>query len=511
MKPTPACLSPVAVLGALPPSEKRPISLSGTDESGSSFEALLRAVPGSRRTAVASNAHAADKTQLASTESAGALDLLDKDSQRSVSSRSRLGENIDDESGRGLVLSEPVASPTLPFWPAHLAAAWVGPLPPIASGAGTSDGLVQTGLVQAEPARIGLDQASLAVTALGADDSLPGQPKGAGSQVASSAAGQTEIPAGLVMMDPGRETFPVLPALPGSPLALTAADQASGRRSAEVLAKAFSVETATMPRANSAAPGAPIMKAATSSFDLIEPRALATPFAVAMSSAAAPKPGLRALSGLSDASGLRLSAEPRPLDSAAVVLAQCGAVSVYAKANELEQNRAPSALAEVQQMADARGAWVPELGGIVCPVDKSTGHIDFSQHLAEQVDAWVSQSLQVAELRLNDLGSNPVLVRIEMNGQQASVMFRTDVLACREAIATQLDQLCDLLSAQGLHLADASVAGSGADSQPGREARPSQVWGEPAARRSAPETAAVTQSLPRRLPASAGRSLDVFV
>ena len=255
----------------------------------------------------------------------------------------------------------------------------------------------------------------------------------------------------------------------------------------------------------------PISRAATSSFDLMQPQVVATPFAVAMASTAAPKPVLRALPVVSGAPGPRLSVEPRPLDSAGVVLAQFGAVSVVAKPTELEQNLSPSALIEVQPIADTRGAWVPELEGMVAPVETSTAPIDFAQHLAEYVDTWVSQNFQVAELRLQEPSSNPVLVRIEMNGQQASVMFRTDVPACREALTTQMDQLSDLLSAQGLQLTGASVAGSGADSQPGREARPSPLWGEPAARRLAPETSGVAQSPPRRGPASAGRTLDVFV
>jgi flagellar hook-length control protein FliK len=217
------------------------------------------------------------------------------------------------------------------------------------------------------------------------------------------------------------------------------------------------------------------------------------------------------LSVSSEAAGPRLSVEPRPLDSAGAVLAQFGAVSVVAKPHEIEQNQAPNALTEVQRIADARAAWVPELGGMVSPSEKFTGLVDFAQHLAEHVDTWVSQNLQVAEFRLLEPSANPVLVRIEMNGQQASVMFRTDVLACREALTTQIDQLSDLLSAQGLQLAGASVAGSGADSQPEREARPGPVWGEPAESRSAPETTGLAQSPPRRGPTSAGRTLDVFV
>jgi flagellar hook-length control protein FliK len=177
----------------------------------------------------------------------------------------------------------------------------------------------------------------------------------------------------------------------------------------------------------------------------------------------------------------------------------------------MEQNAAPAALTDVQQITDVRGAWVPELGGMVSPTEKSTASVDFAQHLAEQVDTWVSQNLQVAELRLQEPSANPVLVRIEMNGQQASVMFRTDVLACQEALTTQIEQLSDLMSAQGLQLADASVAGSGADSQSGREARPGPLWGEPAARRSVAETSGEAQSPPRRGPTSAGRTLDVFV
>ena len=547
MKPTPASLSQVALPGAVPLLEKRLSSLSGASESVSSFEALLRATPGSSRPALVAAGQAADKTQLSMTESAAVLDLLGMASQSSASFRSSPEETIEDESGRGLVLPEAVAPLALPFWPVHLGAAWGGDHQALANSAGTSDSLGQAVLAQS----------SLAVTALGADGSLPDQSNVAGSRVASVAAGQTAVPAGFVPMDPANvtlpvfsalpdlsslpalsalaafsalppgsaltlteisaalvpmypalETLPLLPALPalppGSPPALTDLDRTPARASVEVSAKTVISDKASMPIM-------PISRAATSSFDLMQPQVVATPFAVAMASTAAPKPVLRALPVVSGAPGPRLSVEPRPLDSAGVVLAQFGAVSVVAKPTELEQNLSPSALIEVQPIADTRGAWVPELGGMVAPVETSTAPIDFAQHLAEYVDTWVSQNFQVAELRLQEPSSNPVLVRIEMNGQQASVMFRTDVPACREALTTQMDQLSDLLSAQGLQLTGASVAGSGADSQPGREARPGPLWGEPAARRLAPETSGVVQSPPRRGPASAGRTLDVFV
>jgi flagellar hook-length control protein FliK len=534
MKAMPAALSPVAILGAAPPSDKRPIVLSGADESVSNFEALLRATPGGRRAAVAANAHAADNTQLPLTESAGEIDLLGKASQGSASSLSRPGEKVDDESGPGLVIPEAVASSVLPFWPSQLGAAWGGALQIPASGADTPNsmvqtsslqtGLVQTGLTQADPSQAepfqaapsqtGLAQASLVATAWGTANHLPEQINLAGSGHASSSASQTEIPVGFVMMDPARETLPALPVLPalsGASLSLSAVNQAPGRASAEVLVRAFNSDTASPARAHPVAPGTPIDRAVSGTVGLIPAQALPTPFAVSLSSAAAPKPSLQAWPGLKEAAGPRLSVEPRPLDSAAVVLAQFGAVSVVAKPHEMEQNAAPAALTDVQHITDVRGAWVPELGGMVSPTAKSTASVDFAQHLAEQVDTWVSQNLQVAELRLQEPSANPVLVRIEMNGQQASVMFRTDVLACQEALTTQIEQLSDLMSAQGLQLTDASVAGSGADAQSGREARPGPLWGEPAARRSVAETSGEALSPPRRGPTSAGRTLDVFV
>ena len=534
MKATPVALSPVAILGAAPGSEKRPIALTGADESVSSFEALLRATPGGRRVTVAANAHATDNTQLSFTQSTGELDELGKASQSSAYSRFSPGEKTDDESGPGLVLSEAATLSALPFWPAQLGAAWSGALQIPAGGADTSDGMVQnssvqTGLTQAEPLQaepsqaepfqagpyqIGLAQASLVETAWSTADHLPEQINLAGFGHASSAIVQNEIPAGFVLMDPALDSLPVfppLPVLPVSPLTLTPVNQAPGRATAEVLARTFYPDAASPARANSLVHATPMSSAVSASFDLIQAQPLATPIAVILSSTAAPNPGLQALPGLKEAAGPRLSVEPRPLDSAAVVLAQFGAVSVVAKPYEIEQNAALNALTDVQHIADARGAWVPELGGMVSPAEKSPVTVDFAQHLAEQVDTWVSQNLQVAELRLHEPSANPVLVRIEMIGQQASVMFRTDVLVCREALATQIEQLSDLMSSQGLQLADASVAGSGADSQSGRQARASPLWGEPAARRSLAETSGPAQSPARRGPDSAGRTLDVFV
>lgn len=516
MKPTPVSLSSIAMLDALPSAEKRPISLLGANESVSTFEALLRATPGSRPTVMVASSQATDKTQVRLTDLAGELDLLGMESQSDRSSLPRPGKKTDDESDQVLGLQQEVASSVLPFWPANLGAAWAGALQAFASGANSSDGggqtgsiqneLVQAGFVQTGQPQTGPVQPSLAVTALSADVNAPKGPVAAFG-VAAWAARQIEIPVGFVAVDPDRETVPVLPALPGTPLSLTSADQAP----AQVLAKPFNADMATTPRGNTVASFTPISKGVTSSFDLVPPQASPITMAVTLSGAVASKPGFRESSYVSEASGLRLSVEPQPLDSAGQVLAQFGAVSIYSKLNKLEQDRAPSVLAEAQQITDGRGAWVPELGGVAPPVEQFVSPVDFAQYLAEQVDTWVSQNLPVAELRWQESSSSPVLVRIEINGQQASVMFRTDVTAYRDALTTQMDQLSDLLSGQGLQLAGASVAGSGTDSQSGREARPNPVWVDRAAGRSVLETSGLSQSIPRRTPRDTGRALDVFV
>lgn len=85
--------------------------------------------------------------------------------------------------------------------------------------------------------------------------------------------------------------------------------------------------------------------------------------------------------------------------------------------------------------------------------------------VAEQVTYWLNDNLKNAELTLDHAGQ-PVDVRVSIVGNEAHVAFRSDQAQTRELLAARMDQLRDLLNAEGLVLTGSSVD-AGASGQNG--------------------------------------------
>lgn len=83
------------------------------------------------------------------------------------------------------------------------------------------------------------------------------------------------------------------------------------------------------------------------------------------------------------------------------------------------------------------------------------------QQLADQLRQWASQGVRSAELTVGT--SDPVQVRIALDGNEAQVQFRAEHAATRELLAGSVDQLRQLLGAEGLALSGVTVGGHGAD------------------------------------------------
>jgi hypothetical protein len=136
----------------------------------------------------------------------------------------------------------------------------------------------------------------------------------------------------------------------------------------------------------------------------------------------------------------------------------------------------------------------------------------FARQVATQVQTWVVSSLRSADISLNSQMADAMQVRIELQGQDVSIHFRTDVVGTREVMAQQLDRLQGLLQAQGLNLADTSFGDFGQQERQGNGSSftPTEAMGrtsEPSAIRTP------VAALPRSGPAQGGRvgALDVFV
>lgn len=100
-------------------------------------------------------------------------------------------------------------------------------------------------------------------------------------------------------------------------------------------------------------------------------------------------------------------------------------------------------------------AGVPDVG-------PSGSAAQFQSVVAQEVAYYVSQDVQSAEMKLEGVGGGPVEVSINMQGQEAQVVFRTDELQTREMLEGATAQLKDMLQQQGVTLTGVFVGGSGA-------------------------------------------------
>jgi flagellar hook-length control protein FliK len=85
------------------------------------------------------------------------------------------------------------------------------------------------------------------------------------------------------------------------------------------------------------------------------------------------------------------------------------------------------------------------------------GQPAFADELGAQVALWTRQGVQQAELRLNPVELGPVQVRIQLDGQQAQVMFAAEQQTTRDALQSALGQLAKALEQDGLRLAGSDV------------------------------------------------------
>ncbi|AGX88368.1 flagellar hook-length control protein FliK [Candidatus Symbiobacter mobilis] len=127
--------------------------------------------------------------------------------------------------------------------------------------------------------------------------------------------------------------------------------------------------------------------------------------------------------------------------------------------------------------------------------------------LADTVTYWATRGVQNAELQLDGFGDSPVSVHITVEGNEAQIAFHSDAPEVRAAIENATQQLREMLSNQGLHLADVSVGAhlrDGSAPNQGGDQRPTprKTFGiRPT------ETPVEAPTLHR---AREGRSLDVF-
>ncbi|MDP3904850.1 MAG: flagellar hook-length control protein FliK [Methylococcaceae bacterium] len=171
-------------------------------------------------------------------------------------------------------------------------------------------------------------------------------------------------------------------------------------------------------------------------------------------------------------------------------LAQTGKLTaVTGKSGQTEQ------LAEVTSKIEANVVGAASVNGQVdkIPAEVKTevpaltrplSHPEWNKDLGERIVWMNNRALPAAEINLNPQHLGPVSVRIDMNQDQASIVFTAQHAAVREAIEASLPKLREMLGEQQLNLVNVSIAQHGSSEQKQAQAQPqyaNQTNGEVAA------------------------------
>ncbi|KQP44996.1 flagellar hook-length control protein FliK [Pseudorhodoferax sp. Leaf274] len=129
----------------------------------------------------------------------------------------------------------------------------------------------------------------------------------------------------------------------------------------------------------------------------------------------------------------------------------------------------------------------------------------FDRQLADQLRHWASQGVRSAELTVGT--TEPVQVRIALDGNEAQVQFRAEHAATRDMLAGSVEQLRDLLGAQGLVLSGVSVGAHDTGGRRGQAGEGPAGRNPPPRQAPAAPVAAVAEAAPRR----GTGALDLYV
>lgn len=91
-------------------------------------------------------------------------------------------------------------------------------------------------------------------------------------------------------------------------------------------------------------------------------------------------------------------------------------------------------------------------------MSRHLGHPEWNKELGEKLVWMYKQDIPSAELRLNPQHLGPILIKVDVNQDQATVTFTAHNAAVKDAIEAALPKLREMLGGQQLNLADVNVS-----------------------------------------------------
>ncbi|AMK78195.1 MULTISPECIES: flagellar hook-length control protein FliK [Methylomonas] len=102
-------------------------------------------------------------------------------------------------------------------------------------------------------------------------------------------------------------------------------------------------------------------------------------------------------------------------------------------------------------------------------IEKHLTHPEWNADLGEKLLWMHKQAVPSAEIRLNPEHLGPISIKIDVNQDQASVVFTAQHAAVRDAIEAAIPKLREMLGGQNLNLADVNVSQQQSEQRSGRE------------------------------------------
>jgi flagellar hook-length control protein FliK len=102
-------------------------------------------------------------------------------------------------------------------------------------------------------------------------------------------------------------------------------------------------------------------------------------------------------------------------------------------------------------------------------IEKHLTHPEWNTDLGEKLLWMHKQAVPSAEIRLNPEHLGPISIKIDVNQDQASVVFTAQHAAVRDAIEAAIPKLREMLGGQNLNLADVNVSQQQSEQRSGRE------------------------------------------
>ncbi len=95
------------------------------------------------------------------------------------------------------------------------------------------------------------------------------------------------------------------------------------------------------------------------------------------------------------------------------------------------------------------------------PMTATLNQPQWNQQIGDRVSWMISQGLRQADIRLNPPELGMLEVRVQMQGDQASIQFNTAHAEVKDALDSALPRLREMLAENGLELADVNVSQQG--------------------------------------------------